>query len=65
MRRQLDLAEEETNYVKEKMTPADLKAGDTKRSLDIKSPVVINYAKVQSKASLKHGSWHKDALGKF
>ena len=40
MRRQLDKVEEETNYVKEKMTPADLKDGDTRRSQDIKSPVL-------------------------
>merc|ERR1719422_1263221 len=28
-------------------------------------PIVIDYAKVQSKVSLKYDSWHKDALGKF
>ena len=28
-------------------------------------PVVIDYAKVQSKVSLKYDSWHKNALGKF
>ena len=47
----VDAEEKENNYIKKKMTPADLKAGDTKRSLDIKSPVVINYAKAQSRAS--------------
>jgi hypothetical protein len=26
---------------------------------------VIDYAKVQSKVSLKYDSWHKEALGKF
>ena len=28
-------------------------------------PVVIDYAKLQSKVSLKYDSWQKDALGKF
>ncbi|KAG8185039.1 hypothetical protein JTE90_017062 [Oedothorax gibbosus] len=28
-------------------------------------PVIIEYAKVQSKVSLKYDSWHKDVLGKF
>lgn len=28
-------------------------------------PVVIDYAKVQSKVSLKYDSWHKDVLSKF
>ena len=28
-------------------------------------PVVIDYAKVQSRVALKYDSWHKDALGKF
>ena len=28
-------------------------------------PVVIDYAKVQSKVSLKYDSWHKNSLGKF
>jgi len=26
---------------------------------------VIDYAKVQSKVSLKYDSWHKETLGKF
>lgn len=28
-------------------------------------PIIIDYAKVQSKVSLKYDSWHKDVLGKF
>ena len=28
-------------------------------------PVVIDYAKVQSKVTLKYDAWHKDTLGKF
>ena len=28
-------------------------------------PVVVDYAKVQSKVSLKYDSWHKDVLSKF
>ena len=28
-------------------------------------PIVIDYAKVQSKVSMKYDSWHKDALSKF
>lgn len=28
-------------------------------------PIIIEYAKVQSKVSLKYDSWHKEVLGKF
>ncbi|XP_022254853.1 dynein heavy chain, cytoplasmic-like [Limulus polyphemus] len=28
-------------------------------------PIIIDYAKVQSKVSLKYDSWHKEVLGKF
>ena len=28
-------------------------------------PIIIEYAKVQSKVSLKYDSWHKDVLQKF
>ncbi|KAJ9599379.1 hypothetical protein L9F63_010141, partial [Diploptera punctata] len=35
---------------------------DTRREF---GPVVIDYAKVQSKVSLKYDSWHKETLGKF
>ncbi|XP_045114160.1 dynein heavy chain, cytoplasmic-like isoform X3 [Portunus trituberculatus] len=35
---------------------------DTRRSF---GPIVVDYAKVQSKVSLKYDSWHKDVLSKF
>ena len=35
---------------------------DTRRAY---GPIVIDYAKVQSKVTLKYDSWHKEALGKF
>ena len=38
---------------------------DTSESRKEFGPIVIDYAKVQSKVSLKYDSWHKDALGKF
>ena len=38
---------------------------DTSESKKEFGPVVIDYAKVQSKVSLKYDSWHKDALSKF
>ena len=38
---------------------------DTSESKKEFGPIVIDYAKVQSKVSLKYDSWHKDALGKF
>lgn len=28
-------------------------------------PIIVDYAKVQSKVSLKYDSWHKDVLQKF
>ena len=38
---------------------------DTSESRKEFGPIVIDYAKVQSKVSLKYDSWHKDALSKF
>lgn len=35
---------------------------DTRRSY---GPIIIDYAKVQAKVTLKYDSWHKEALGKF
>lgn len=35
---------------------------DTRREF---GPIVIDFAKVQSKVSLKYDSWHKETLGKF
>lgn len=35
---------------------------DTRRAY---GPVIIDYAKVQAKVTLKYDSWHKEALGKF
>lgn len=35
---------------------------ETKREI---GPFVVDYAKVQSKVSLKYDSWHKDILTKF
>lgn len=35
---------------------------DTRKEI---GPLIVDYAKVQSKVSLKYDSWHKDVLGKF
>lgn len=35
---------------------------DTRREY---GPIVIDFAKVQSKVTLKYDAWHKEALGKF
>ena len=45
-----------------KKSRATFDTSETKKEF---GPVVIDYAKVQSKVSLKYDSWHKDALGKF
>uniref|UniRef100_A0A2P2HXP1 Dynein heavy chain, cytoplasmic n=1 Tax=Hirondellea gigas TaxID=1518452 RepID=A0A2P2HXP1_9CRUS len=38
---------------------------DTSETRKSFGPVVVDYAKVQSKVSLKYDSWHKDVLSKF
>lgn len=38
---------------------------DTSETRKEFGPVVVDYAKVQSKVSLKYDSWHKDTLAKF
>nr|CAD7423028.1 unnamed protein product [Timema monikensis] len=48
------------NDIKKTRTTFD--TSDTRREF---GPVVIDYAKVQSKVSLKYDSWHKETLGKF
>ncbi|XP_071453347.1 dynein heavy chain, cytoplasmic isoform X3 [Hetaerina americana] len=48
------------NDIKE--TRATFDTTDTRREF---GPIVIDYAKVQSKVSLKYDSWHKETLGKF
>ncbi|XP_044746185.1 dynein heavy chain, cytoplasmic isoform X2 [Coccinella septempunctata] len=48
------------NDIKKTRTTFD--TSDTRREF---GPVVIDFAKVQSKVSLKYDSWHKDTLGKF
>ena len=35
---------------------------DTRKEI---GPIVVDYAKVQSKVTLKYDSWHKDVLSKF
>lgn len=45
-----------------KKSRATFDTSETKKEF---GPVVIDYAKVQSKVSLKYDSWHKDVLGKF
>lgn len=35
---------------------------DTRRGY---GPIIIDYAKVQAKVTLKYDSWHKEALSKF
>ena len=35
---------------------------DTRKEI---GPIVVDYAKVQSKVTLKYDSWHKEVLGKF
>ena len=45
-----------------KKSRATFDTSETKKEF---GPVVIDYAKGQSKVSLKYDSWHKDALGKF
>ncbi|XP_017775192.1 PREDICTED: dynein heavy chain, cytoplasmic isoform X3 [Nicrophorus vespilloides] len=48
------------NDIKKARTTFD--TSDTRREF---GPVVIDFAKVQSKVSLKYDSWHKETLGKF
>ncbi|XP_039279680.1 dynein heavy chain, cytoplasmic [Nilaparvata lugens] len=48
------------NDVKKSRTTFD--TSDTRREF---GPIVIDYAKVQSKVTLKYDSWHKDILAKF
>lgn len=43
-------------------TRATFDTSDTRREF---GPVIIDFAKVQSKVSLKYDSWHKDTLSKF
>lgn len=38
---------------------------DTSETRKEFGPVVVDYAKVQSKVSLMYDSWHKDTLAKF
>ncbi|XP_055612109.1 dynein heavy chain, cytoplasmic isoform X2 [Uranotaenia lowii] len=48
------------NDIKKSRTTFD--TSDTRRAY---GPIVIDYAKVQSKVTLKYDSWHKEALSKF
>ncbi|OXU17488.1 hypothetical protein TSAR_016702, partial [Trichomalopsis sarcophagae] len=48
------------NDIKKTRTTFD--TSDTRREF---GPVIIDFAKVQSKVSLKYDSWHKETLGKF
>ena len=41
---------------------ATFDTSETKRTF---GPIVIEYAKVQSKVNLKYDSWHKEVLTKF
>ncbi|KAF4518251.1 hypothetical protein B566_EDAN010397 [Ephemera danica] len=45
-----------------KSSRATFDTTDTRKSF---GPIVIDYAKVQSKVSLKYDSWHKETLSKF
>ena len=51
------------------MLPQDIK--DYRRTFDTPEtqktfgPIVVDYAKVQSKVNLKYDSWHKEILNKF
>ncbi|XP_026482181.1 dynein heavy chain, cytoplasmic isoform X8 [Ctenocephalides felis] len=48
------------NDIKKSRTTFD--TSDTRREY---GPIVIDYAKVQAKVTLKYDSWHKEVLGKF
>ncbi|XP_047532350.1 dynein heavy chain, cytoplasmic isoform X1 [Vanessa atalanta] len=48
------------NDIKKSRTTFD--TSDTRREY---GPVVIDFARVQSKVALKYDAWHKDVLGKF
>ncbi|XP_005182290.1 dynein heavy chain, cytoplasmic isoform X3 [Musca domestica] len=48
------------NDIKKSRTTFD--TSDTRRAY---GPIIIDYAKVQGKVTLKYDSWHKEALGKF
>ncbi|XP_077296363.1 dynein heavy chain, cytoplasmic isoform X2 [Arctopsyche grandis] len=48
------------NDIKKSRTTFD--TSDTRREY---GPIVIDFAKVQSKVTLKYDAWHKEALGKF
>lgn len=43
-------------------TRATFDTSDTRREF---GPIIIDFAKVQSKVSLKYDSWHKETLSKF
>lgn len=45
-----------------KTSRATFDTTDTRKEF---GPIVIDYAKVQSKVSLKYDSWHKETLSKF
>ncbi|XP_066142886.1 dynein heavy chain, cytoplasmic isoform X6 [Euwallacea fornicatus] len=45
-----------------KTTRATFDTSDTRREF---GPIIIDFAKVQSKVSLKYDSWHKETLSKF
>lgn len=48
------------NDIKKSRTTFD--TSDTRRAY---GPIIIDYAKVQAKVTLKYDSWHKEALSKF
>ncbi|XP_040576126.1 dynein heavy chain, cytoplasmic [Lepeophtheirus salmonis] len=45
-----------------KKSRATFDTSDVKKEF---GPIIVDYAKVQTKVSLKYDSWHKDALSKF
>lgn len=51
-----------TNLLFFRKTRTTFDTSDTRREF---GPTVIDFAKVQSKVSLKYDSWHKETLGKF
>lgn len=57
-----DLSRWMNTLVELKKSRTTFDTADTKKEI---GPIVVDYAKVQSKVTLKYDSWHKEVLGKF
>lgn len=58
----IDIGKWMKTLVEIKKSRATFDTSETRKEF---GPIIIDYAKVQSKVSLKYDSWHKDVLAKF